>query len=161
MLFSLLVCYTSWWDSKSARCCQLHPSQTQYTRALRWICLNLFHKVNFLRKTKWRFKFRKSDRTEQPPVTKSSRKRGEGCTKPAPLAHCALPGWACTVRFDFNHLPDFLSCGNHHSDAQSPGGFWPPQLWAGAPGPRCALPAPLRPPTSQPEGGSLALHGKE
>lgn len=91
MLFSLLVCYLPWWDSKSARCCHLHPSQTQYTRALRWICLNLFHKVTFPRKTKRCFNFRKSDSTEQPPVTKSSRKKGEGCTR-LPLLTVSLQG---------------------------------------------------------------------
>lgn len=31
---------------QSARCCPLHPGQTQYTRGLRWTCLNFFHKVN-------------------------------------------------------------------------------------------------------------------
>lgn len=91
MLFSLLVCYLPWWDSKSARCCHLHPSQTQYTRALRWICLNLFHKVTFPRKTKRCFNFRKSNSTEQPPVTKSSRKKGEGCTR-LPLLTVSLQG---------------------------------------------------------------------
>lgn len=154
MLFSLLVCYMSWWDSKSARYCQLHPSRSHYTRALRWICLNLFHKVNFPRKTKRCFNLRKSDSTEQPPVTKSSRKKGEGCTKHAPLAHCVLAGWVLTVRFDFKKLPDFPSCGNLCPSARSPGR-------TGAPDPHGVFPTSLRLPTSWPKGCSPVLHKKE
>lgn len=161
MLFSWLA--TSWWDSKPGRCCQLHHIQTLYNWALGWICLNLFYKVNFLRKTKRCFNFRKSDSTKQPPVTKSTRKKGEGCTKHGPLAHCVLAGWVLvlTAQFDFNKLPDFLSCSNLCVDTQYPGWFWPPKLRIGAPGPHRVFPAPLCPPTLQPKGCSPVLHGKE
>lgn len=119
--------------------------------------MNLFHKVNFPRKSKRCFKLRKSNYTEQPSVTRSIREKSKGCTKHLPLLTVFLQGEP--LLFNFNELPDFPS--NLCTDAQSPGWFWPPHQRTGVSEAYGVFPPPRCPPSSWPRGCCPVLHRKE